>query len=223
MRIRRRQAWVLALLVVVVAAAALVAAQAEHRAQPAAAANPAPAGEHAAEGAEQGNPVVGLIAKLFNFALLAGTLVYFLRSPIANYLRNRGTQIRSDLVKAAGMKQSAAAQLADVDRKMAALPAELDALRKTGAEEIAAEEARMRAAAETERARLLEQSQREISWQLRIAERDLRRQAASLAVELATKRVKATITEADQSRLVDQYVAHVASGSLASAAGGRAV
>ena len=57
-----------------------------------------------------------MIAKLFNFALLAGTLVYFLRSPLATYLSDRGTQIRSDLVKAADMKQSAAAQLAD-DRR----------------------------------------------------------------------------------------------------------
>jgi F0F1-type ATP synthase membrane subunit b/b' len=198
----------------------VLSAQPEHGAvQPAAAAQPepaaaqhapgaAPSGEHAPE-AEHGSPVVGMIAKLFNFALLAGTLVYFLRAPLATYLSDRGKQIRSDLVKAAGMKQSATEQLAKIDAKMAALPGELGALRKTGAQEVAAEEARMRQAAEGERTRLIEQSARDIEWQLKIAERDLRQHAGALAVDLATKRVKATITAADQARLVDRYVAQV--------------
>lgn len=193
----------LMLLVVLLAVAGPVglSAQPEHGAA-------ASAGEHAAEG-EHGNPVVGMIAKLFNFALLAGTLVYFLRSPIATYLSDRGKQIRSDLVKAADMKQSAASQLARIDAKMAALPGELDALRKTGAEEVSAEEARIRKAAESERERLIELSKRDIDWQLKIAERDLQRHAGALAVDLATKKVKATITDADQARLVDRYVAQV--------------
>ena len=170
-------------------------------------ARPAPASEHAAESAhEAGSPIVGKIAKLFNFAVLAGTLVYFLRSPIATYLRDRGTQIRGDLVKAADTRTSATAQLAAIDRKMAVLPAELDALRRTGADELAAEESRMRQAAEAERTRLLDQARREIDSQLKIAQRDLRNHTADLAVSIASTRVKATITAADQARLVDRYL-----------------
>jgi len=165
------------------------------------------AGERAAGGGhEAGNPIVGTIAKLFNFAILAGTLVYFLRSPIATYLRDRGTQIRGDLVKAAGMRTSATAELAAIDTKMAALPAELDALRKTGAEELAAEESRMRQAAESERTRLLDQARREIDAQLKVAQRALLAHTADLAVAIASTRVKATITAADQARLVDRYL-----------------
>jgi len=178
-------------------------------AQPAAG-HAAPAGERAAEGGhEEGNPVVGVIARLFNFAVLAGTLVYFLRSPIATYLRDRGTQIRGDLVKAADMRATATTQLAAIDRKMAALPAELDALRRTGAEELTAEESRMRQAAESERARLLDQARREIDGQLKVSQRELLRHTADLAVAIASKRVKATITAADQARLVDQYLTHL--------------
>ena len=178
-------------------------------AQPAAAdGHAAPAGQHAAPAGEHeaGNPIVGMIAKLFNFAILAGTLVYFLRSPIATYLRDRGTQIRGDLVKAADMRTSATAQLAAIDTKMAALPAELDTLRKAGAEELAAEESRMRLAAESERARLLDQARREIDAQLKVAQRELLAHTADLAVAIASKRVKATITAADQARLVDRYL-----------------
>jgi F-type H+-transporting ATPase subunit b len=166
--------------------------------------------ECAAEGAHHGGGLVETAARLFNFALLAGTLVYFLRSPLARYLGDRGTQIRSDLVKAADMRKSAAAQLAAIEQKMAALPGELDALRRTGAEEVAAEEARIRAIAETERGRLLEQARREIGARLKLAERELVAHTADLAVAIAAARVKRTITAEDQARLVDQYL-----GSLA--------
>ncbi len=155
---------------------------------------------------EAGHEIVSMIARLFNFAVLAGTLVYFLKSPISSYLRDRGIGIRSDLVKAAEMRATAAADLVAIDARMAALPAELDALRKTGAEEVAAEEARIREVAGTERARLLEQARREIDWQLKLALRDLTARTADLAVAIAEKRVRAAITADDQARLVDQYL-----------------
>lgn len=177
--------------------------------------------QHEAEGAaEHGSPVVDLLAKLINFGIMAGTLVYFLRSPLATYLSDRGIRIRGDLLKAAGMKEAAAAQLAELDRKMAALPAELAALRQAGAGEVAAEEARIRHAAEAERARLLESARREIGVQLRIAERELVRHAADLAVAVASERIKATITDADHRKLVDRYVAQVSQAASHSQAQG---
>ena len=197
----RHVAFILLFACLAVAGSVALSAQPEHGVA-------APAAGHAPE-AERGNPWLQMSAKLVNFALLAGTLVYFLRSPLATYLSDRGTQIRSDLVKAADMKQSASAQLAQIDAKMAALPGELDVLRKTGAQEVAAEEARIRQAAQAERARLMEHATRDIDWQLKIAERDLQKHVGGLAVDLATKRVRATITAADQLRLVDRYVAQV--------------
>jgi F-type H+-transporting ATPase subunit b len=155
---------------------------------------------------EGGHDIVGIIARLFNFAVLAGTLVYFLKSPLAEHLRGRGEAIRSDLVKAADLRAAAAAQLLAVERKLAALPGELEALRKTGADEVAAEEVRMRAAADAERARLLEQAGREIDARLKLAQRDLVVHTADLAVAIAATRVKATITAEDQARLVDRYL-----------------
>ena len=155
---------------------------------------------------EAGHEIVGMIAKLFNFAVLAGTLVYFLKSPIADYLRGRSAGIRAGLSKAAEMRTSAAEQLAAIDRKMAALPAELDALRKAGADEVAAEEARIRDVAGAERARMLDQARREIDWHLSLARRELTARAADLAVEIALARVRATITPEDHARLVDRYL-----------------
>jgi F0F1-type ATP synthase membrane subunit b/b' len=136
-------------------------------------------------------------------------LYYFLRTPIATYLADRSAGIRDDLVTAARMKESAAAQIADLERKLAALPGELEALKARGHEEIAAEEQRIEQAAAAERERLVEQTRREIDLQLRIAERELVEHASNLAVQLATERIQRTITPSDQSRLVDRYLEQV--------------
>ncbi|MDO8835419.1 MAG: hypothetical protein Q7V01_07465 [Vicinamibacterales bacterium] len=168
------------------------------------------AGAHAAGGeGDHGNPVLEMIAKLMNFGILAGTLVYFLKSPFNQYLTNRKTQIQSDLVRAAGMKTAAAAQLVAVDQKLAALPAELDALRHSGAAEVANEEARIREMAEKERARLLSQMQRQVESHSKAAERDLIRVAADSAVASATNVIEKTMTPADHARLHDRYVTMV--------------
>lgn len=177
---------------------------------------PAPAsheaGQTEAETAhEEGHPVLDMVARLVNFGILAGSLWWLLKSPIRGYLDDRGKQIRSDLVSAADMKQAAATQIEEIDRRLKALPTELDALRAQGAREIEAEEERIRVAAAAERDRLLEQARREIDLQVKIAERDLVAHAADLAVGVAADRIKKSITDEDQKRLVDRYVGQLRS------------
>jgi F-type H+-transporting ATPase subunit b len=166
----------------------------------------APAPGESAEHAEHGGGVVDVVARLLNFGILAGTLFYLLRSPFRKYLADRGTQIRSDLVNAAETRQAAAAQIEEIDRRMKALPRELDELRAQGAQEIAAEEARIEAAAAAERERLLAQARREIDVQVKVAERELVAFSADLAVGVASDRIRKNITDDDQKRLVDRYV-----------------
>ena len=163
---------------------------------------------HEAE-ADHGNPIVLMGARLLNFAILAGLLVYFLRTPIADYLASRSSQIRQDLVTASEMRATATAQLAEIEKRMQALPGELEALRKQGAEDVRAEGARIAEAAVAERARLLEQTRREIDMRLRVARRELTEHAAQLAVQVAETRIRRTITPDDQIRLVDRYASQL--------------
>lgn len=213
---------------VLVAAATLVArpaVAAAHEAQPPAAAAPeAAAGEHAAapqatgahetegSGGEHNSGWLAVIAKAFNFAILVGVLVYFLRSPLIDYLNGRITRVREDLVAAAQTREDATRRLSEIHAQLAALPAEIDALRARGAEEIAAEKVRIEQAAEAERRRLLEHTRREIDMRLRIARRDLIEHAATLATEVASARLRASMTTDDQARLLDRYATQIAVG-----------
>jgi F-type H+-transporting ATPase subunit b len=176
------------------------------------------AGEsHAAEAEHAGNPIVEVGAKLLNFGLLVGLLVYFLRTPIAGYLDSRSAQIRQDLVTAAEMRAAATAQLAEIDKRMQELPAELEALKRQGAEDVKAEQARITQTAAEERTRLLEQTRREIDMRMRIARRELTEHAAVLAVDVAESRIRRTITPDDQMRLVDRYATQLAAPAGAAA------
>jgi F-type H+-transporting ATPase subunit b len=179
--------------------------------QPASALEPQTA-EHAPAGEQAhatGESLWSLIARLLNFAVLAGTLVYFLKKPFASYLRNRDAQIRRELLEAEELRGQAAAQIAAIEDKLRALPAELEGLRTRGAEELAAEEARLRAHAEAERDRLLEHARREIDLHVRAAKQELAHEAAALAVGVAADRIKSELTPEAHLRLVDRYAAQV--------------
>lgn len=159
---------------------------------------------HTAEG-EHAEGWMPTVARIANFAILVGMLVYFLRTPLAGYLQSRSEHIRSELVQAAEMRRASEAQLSEIDRRMQALPGQLDALRARGAQDIAAEEARIRAATEAERDRLLEQMRRDVEMQVRLAQTALRNEAAELATGSARRRIEKSITTDDQMRLIDRY------------------
>jgi F-type H+-transporting ATPase subunit b len=152
------------------------------------------------------------LSRLANFAILAGVLVYFLRAPVAAYLASRGTEIRQALVTAAQTRDAATAQLADIGRKLQTLPAELEALKAQGAQDVVAEQARIVQAAALERERLVDQTRREIATRLRLARRELTAHAAELAIAIAEQRIRQSITPADQLRLMDRFTAQLGQG-----------
>jgi F-type H+-transporting ATPase subunit b len=179
---------------------------------------PAPAGDHGAaashdaaagHGEPHGESLWVTLARFANFAILVGVIYWLARKPLADHLAARGAQIRKDLVDAAELRTTATARLKDIEAKLAALPGELDQLRKRGAEELESERIRMREAATAERDRLVEQTRREITSQSRAARGQLRAYAATLAVDVAESRLRATLTAAEQASLVDEYAAQM--------------
>ena len=187
--------------------------EASMRHQPAPAEHGAPAGEgHEAEEGEGGG-LLGLVGKIVNSAILVGTLVYFLRAPVAQYLEDRMAQVRRDLVSAAETRAAAAAELERIERRLVELPGEIEALRSRGARELAVEDARIHAATEVQRERLLSQTRREIELQSKAVERALLERAADAAVRLAAERIRRGATDDDQLRLIDRYVQQVTAGN----------
>jgi F-type H+-transporting ATPase subunit b len=149
------------------------------------------------------------IAKAFNFAALAALLVYFLRTPIASYLRERDETIRKDLTEAAALRGTAEQQLADVRQRLTTLPAEVDALRRRGQDELAQERARLADATTRERDQVIDRTRREVDLRFRVARRDLLEHVAELSMQLARTRIEREITPDDQQRLIERYATEV--------------
>ena len=171
------------------------------------------AGEHAPEGGEHaeslGQMLLGMGWAVANFVIFLGVIYYFGHKPFSEYLANRSSTIRKDLVEAAELKSAATSQLQQIEQKLQALPGEIAALRSRGADEIRNEEQRIAAAAAADRDRLLEQTRREIDLQVRLAKKEILEHAADLSVQLATDRIRKEVTPADQDRLVDRYLQQV--------------
>ncbi len=172
------------------------------------AAEPHEEATHAEEG-EHGGGTWEVLARLVNFGILVGVLVYLLRAPAATYLHQRAEQITSDLATAASTREAAARQLEEIDRKLATLPQELEALKARGTEEIVSEEARIRQTAESERERLLQQARREIDMRMRIARRELTEYTAHLVTQRAAEGLRQSMTGEDHLRLADQFVSRM--------------
>src|SRR5690242_10706641 len=109
----------LAALLLVFALGAATRAHAATQEAPAAA--PQHEGAHAEAGeAEEAHEAGWLptIAKTFNFAVLVGVLVYFLREPLSTYLNTRVSRVREDLVSAAATRETATRQIAEIHAKL---------------------------------------------------------------------------------------------------------
>lgn len=162
------------------------------------------ADEHAAEEAHGESPLA-FASRLLNFAVLAGGLVYLLRRPLGEFLATKQTTISAELTEAARLGRDAEAQLASIDAQLAALPGELDTLRRRGAEEIAAEEVRIGEAAAAERDRLTAQMRREIDLAVRARRRELLELGAGLATDAARVQLERRLDPDAQLGLVDRY------------------
>jgi len=204
----------LAALVLAALAIAAPAAQGQPEHAPPSAATPAAAGTPASpqhetapheEAAAHDPGWWPTIWKTANFVILISVLAYFLRAPLAGYLNGRIGKVRDDLLTAKQTRETAVRQLAEIDAKLAALPAEIEALKKRGAEDLVAERARIEQDALVERQRVLEHTRREIDMRLRVAKRELLELGANLAVNVASERIKASMTPDDQARLLNRY------------------
>jgi len=146
------------------------------------------------------------IARIVNFAVLAGLLYYFGKKMGAGeYFATRSATIRKDLVDARTLRTEAEAQLAGVRARLEKLPAELREMKLRGEEELAAEKVRLANATAAERARVQEQTRREIELTSRLARRELMQHGANLSMKLARARIERDITAEDQARLIDSY------------------
>ncbi|HEY4901767.1 MAG TPA: hypothetical protein VIH91_13215 [Terriglobales bacterium] len=142
-----------------------------------------------------------------NFVFLALFFWMLLKSKLPQMFRDRTTSIQKALNEAKAASAEASRRLGDIETRLSRLDVEVSDIR-TGAErEAAAEEERVRLAAEEDKRKVVDSAEAEIAAIARSARHELKSFAASLAVEIATHKIKVD-DDTDQA-LVRQFVSHL--------------
>ncbi|MBI4461708.1 MAG: hypothetical protein HY653_02275 [Acidobacteria bacterium] len=147
-----------------------------------------------------------LLFKWINFILLFGALVYFARKPFRRYVAGRRRALQATIEESRRLRARAEQQVSQINQRLARLEEEVSALRRQAAADAAAEQRRIREAAEREAERIRATAQAEIASTLRAGRLELRAFAARLAVNLAEERIRRQLDPDTHAALFQAFV-----------------
>jgi len=158
------------------------------------------AGDH---GGDHGDPF--LYKKFFNFAILAAAIGYLFVKVLNPALRGQQREIADSLNQAQRRAEQAAAQAREIEARLAGLDTEVTALRDKAAAELHAETARLEKETTAQLAKIEQNALQEIESAVKFARQDLKVYSTALAIDLARKRIEASLDDAAQGRLVHGF------------------
>ena len=125
-----------------------------------------------------------------NFAVIFFAIAGLMRKMLPGYFKGRTTTIQKGIEEARKMSEDARRRLAEVEGRLSRLDADIAAMRREADENAKAEEQRLLAAGEEERARIVTSAEQEIEMAANAARRELKAYVAELAVQLAEKKIR---------------------------------
>ncbi len=158
----------------------------------------------AAEPGHGGLPWGDIVKQALNFGILVGILVYFLRKPISNFLKDRREILIKAMEEAARANEEAREKLAQMEEKLAHLDKEVEELNRNMEKEAKAEFEKLKTLTQDEIERIREQATVAGEQVVKKAREELRKEAAELSIKSAEEIVSKTITEEDQKRFIKE-------------------
>jgi F-type H+-transporting ATPase subunit b len=125
-----------------------------------------------------------------NFAVIAIAIIWLWKKNLPAIFRNRTASIQKSMREAQEASKDANRRLAEIETRLSKLDAEIGNMRADAEREAAAEEQRIKAAAEEDARKIAESASQEIAAAARTARRDLTAYAADLAVSLARQQIR---------------------------------
>ena len=130
------------------------------------------------------------LAVLINFGVIAGAVIWLSRSRLPGVFRNRTISIQKAMEEAQRASEEANRRLAEIEARLSKLDIEIGEMRAAAEKDAAAEETRIKAAAEEDARKIVESAEQEIATAAKAARRDLKAYAADLAVSLAQRQIR---------------------------------
>ena len=130
------------------------------------------------------------LSMILNFAVIAGVIVWAARKYLPGMFRDRTAAIQKAMQEAQKASEEARRRLAEIESRLMKLDIEIGTMREAAEKEGAAEEARIKAAAEEDARKIVASAEQEIAAAAKAARRQLTAHAADLAVGLAQKQIR---------------------------------
>lgn len=144
-----------------------------------------------------------------NLILLLGVIGYFARAPLRTFLAERRNKIETGIESARAELGAAERRLAECRERIGSLDRELGEIRRAVRAQAESERERLLAEARATAERIQRDASAAIDQEARRARERLRGEAAELAVRLAGDLLRGELTDADRTRLVDDFVERV--------------
>ncbi len=167
--------------------------------------------EHAAAGAEE-HGVMEVVLHWMNFLLIAIGVWYLGKKFAVPMFAERTRTIQENMQTSARAMAEASERLAGIEKKLQQLDEEIQRLRETARRDAAAEQIRMEELAQAETRKISQAAELEIETAAKAARRELQRYSAELAVGLAERQIRETISTDAEKRIFRSFVNDLGDG-----------
>ena len=150
------------------------------------------------------------LAVLLNFAAIAAVMIWAARKYLPGAFRARTASIQKAMEEARRASEDANRRLSEIESRLSRLDDEIAAMTVNADKDVAAEEARIKAAAEEDARKIVETAGQEIAAAAKAARRDLTSYAADLAISLAKKQIH--VDPGTDSSLVRRFADRLGTG-----------
>ncbi len=147
---------------------------------------------------------------ILDFAIIAGLIVWFSKSKLPAAFRGRTQSIQKSMQEAQKASAEANARLSAIEDRLERLDAEIAHMRAAADRDAAAEDERIRAAAEEEKRKIIAAAEQEITAAANLARRELKAYTADLAVNIAARNIR--LDPAEDKALVRDFAAQLKDG-----------
>ena len=145
-----------------------------------------------------------VLSLIINFGILIAFFWVLLKGKIPQMFRERTATIQKGIKEAQAASAEASRRLKAVEERLAKLDTEVAEIRASAESQAAAEEERIRQAAEEDKHKVVQAVETEIGAIARNARRELKSYAATLAVDLASQKIR--VDEPTDQALVRDFV-----------------
>ena len=158
-------------------------------------------------GAAGWRPLYDNVMLVINFLILAALLAKLARVPLVNFVKSRQAEISTEMKDLEEQRQAAEAAIQEAEAELAASSSRLETIKAHIVSQGQSRKAEIIAEAQKEGEMMLATARLKVDSQIQTAKDQLRAEMVDLAVQQALERLPGLITEEDNQRLVENYMA----------------